>query len=376
MVGFDKWCRILSGLTSAKIAAAISTDAARYTEAEIDGWRAGEGIFEPLTTLQPLRPVLMALWPPATAEQAWQELLAVIAACVPVSQAPAPRVIPTPIPIRQTAPRPKAAAPPPGDPVLQANQAEIDRILEQLAQAVTAADQVQSGWFSRTTEKFKKYISNRDFKHRKAYLDHCLKRADTSLEKIRARRTALADCLAALGSALSAFDTMQTQCTERMERKRDENAALWKELKTASPRVTLARQALTKATTKTLAGIEDSQRRAEATAADWKVKYDAITEPGQITFYWLTADSKLGQRLQQVWQKERVQTSSGWAWAEQFDPFEGSCICRDKLADSYKVGASHRQEKPVEIDLCAEIDLTLVSLAMRQSAAQAICSQQ
>jgi hypothetical protein len=365
LVGFDKWCRIKSGLSNAKIAAAISTAEKRYSEEDVRGWRDGGVIVDPSTTLLPLRVALKGPWPPATAEEAWLELLEILGAAVPHEGAPiAARPAPVLEPTRSTPPRPRPAAPPKTDPALEACKADIERCAEELTQVVSLADQVQAGWFTRTAEKFKKYAAGRDTKHRKAYLQYCLQRAQTNLEKARSRRAELVAKLADLGAALGTFDTMQKECTERMERKRDENVALWKELKQAAPQVATARQTFEKAQSKTLANLDDVLKRAEAAVADWQAKSDQISDEGAISLSWLTADSKVGQRLR------RQHTST--AWAADFDPFEGCCICKDKLADSYKVGGSHKQEKPVEIDLCCEIDLTVMGLQRRQEVARAL----
>lgn len=365
LVGFDKWCRIKSGLSNAKIAAAISTQEKRYSEEDVRGWRDGGSITDPSTVLLPLRVALKEPWPPATAEEAWVELLEVLSAAVPFTGNPT-TAKPAPVlePTRASAPRPKPA-PPKTDPALEACKADIERAAEELAGAVSLADQVQAGWFTRTAEKIKKYAASRDMKHRKAYLHYSLQRAETTLEKARSRRADLAAKLASLGAALSTFDTMQKECTERMERKRDENVALWRELKQAAPQVATARQTFERATSKSLASLDDVLKRAEAAVADWKAKHDVISEEGGITLSWVSRDSKVGQRL-------RLQHANT-KWKADFDPFEGCCICKDKLADSYKVGGSHKQEKPVEIDLACEIDLTVVGLQRRQEAVQAIC---
>ncbi|MBT9585820.1 hypothetical protein IV102_20935 [bacterium] len=365
LVGFDKWCRIKSGLSNAKIAAAISTQEKRYSEEDVRGWRDGGSINDPSSVLLPLRVALKEPWPPATAEEAWVELLEVLSAAVPFTGTPtAAKPAPVLEPTRASAPRPKPA-PPKTDPVLEACKADIERAAEELAGVVSLADQVQAGWFTRTAEKLKKYAAGRDMKHRKAYLQYCLQRAETTLEKARSRRADLAAKLAGLGAALGTFDTMQKECTERMERKRDENVALWRELKQAAPQVATARQTFERATSKSLAGLDDVLKRAEAAVTDWKAKHDMISDEGGITLSWVSRDSKIGQRL-------RLQHTNA-SWNAEFDPFEGCCICKDKLADSYKVGGSHKQEKPVEIDLACEIDLTVVGLQRRQEAVQAIC---
>lgn len=358
--GFDKWCRIKSGLSNAKIAQTVSTSEKRYTEEDVRCWRDGEGIPEPGLTLLPLRKALMAVWPPATAEDAWQELLAVIGAGVPWTGSTAERkAAPVLEPIRATPPRPKAAAPK-TEPAVEACKAALKQTQEELAPAVHLADQIQAGWFTRTQEKFKKYSAARDLKHRKAYLEDCLKRADAFLEKARSRRSELATRLEGLGAALAGFDRLQKECTERMERQRDENVGLWRELKAAAGEVATARQAYEKANAKSLASLDDVLKRAENTRADWQTRHDAIEGEGAISLAWLTPQSKLGQRLQSA------------SWSDDSDPFEGHCICKDKLADNYKVGGSHKQEKPVEIDLACEIDLTVVGLKRRQEAVRAL----
>jgi len=159
---------------------------------------------------------------------------------------------------------------------------------------------------------------------------------------------------------------MQEACTEGMRRERDAYVELWRELKLVAPVVALARQALERATSKSLANVNDVLQRAESTMSDWQSKYEAISEPATIGLTWLTPESKLGQRLRQQYSEAD--------WSEDFDPFEGCCLCKDKLADRYKVAGSHKQEKPVEIDLACEIDLTVVDVKRRQEAVRALLS--
>jgi hypothetical protein len=244
---------------------------------------------------------------------------------------------------------------------VDACKAEIERAAEELKREANLADQVQAGWFKRTAEKYKKYIASRDLKHRKAYLAYCLEKAEATLQKTRSRREELVTRLASLEKAIATFDGMQETCTEGMQRNRDAHVELWRELKQVAPLVALARQAHERGTGKSLANLDDVLQRAEAAMGDWQSKLDTISDPAEISLAWLTPESKLGQRLRQ-------QYAGSADWAPDLDPFEGCCLCKDKLADRYKVAGSHKQEKPVEIDLACEIDLTVVDLARRQEA--------
>ena len=351
--GFDKWCRISSGLSNAQIAEAVGV-----RDQDVSGWRAGEGMTDPSATLAGLRASLIATWPPATAEQAWQELLQVIAGARPASEAPAPRAQVEVLPTRSSPVRPKAAVKALADPELAELLTRIDSGLEGANRAVTMAEQVQAGGFTRTVERFKKYVAGRDLKHRKAFLAFCLERGQASLDKATARRETLTTALDELIGGVTAFETMDDIRRERMQRNRDENVALWRELKAARPTVANARQAWTRAQGKSLTAIDEVLKRGQALLADWQAKHDAIQEQAGVTLAWLTPQSKVGQRLHGL-----------GPWAEGVDPFEGEVVCKDKLADCYKVSGS---SKGVEIDLCAEIDLTVVGLERRREAAQAL----
>jgi len=322
----------------------------------------------------PLRVALQGPWPPATAEQAWQELLRVVSEAVPASEAPPPRTVNKPQPTRATPPRAKSAATPTKlDPRVEAVKEQLHQAMDRLAQAAQAAEQVQAGWYTRTSEKFKKYSSARDLKHRKAFLEASLLRSATSLERVRSRHQELKNQLDQLTSAIAAFEALEKECSRLMQQNHDENVGLWRELKAAQPLLLVARQTLDKTRSKNLTALEDSLKRAETTTADWTARHQAITEPAQVSLSWLTTGSKLGQRLQTHWQQIRVQTPEGWDWPDDHDPFEGACVCKDKLADHYKVGGSHKQEKPIEIDLAAETDLLLIGLEARRQSARALC---
>lgn len=368
---FDKWCRVSGGLTNAKLAAALSVDGRKFSADDVDSWRLGGPLDDPSTILKPLQMALMRPWPPETAEKAWQELLAVIAGAIPASEAPPPRVLNPLIPVRSTPLRPAKAAVPDFDPEVEAVKTDINSGVERLAKAVQASEQVAGGWLARTTDKFKKYVTSRDFKHRKAFLQATLERAESTLEKNRARRDELAGAITALGTALATFDAMQKQNTERMERKRDENVNQWREIKLALPLVAQSRVTHDKAKSKSLPAIEELVKRSQTAVTDWKTKFDSISEAPQVTLAWLTPTSKVGARLKQIWDAK----ACGGEWPEGFDPFEDAVICRDKLADNYKVGVNHAGEKPVEIDLAAEIDLGIVDLETRRSAAKAVAEK-
>jgi hypothetical protein len=354
--GFDKWVRVRSGLSNEKIAAALSVSADT-----VQGWREGEGVLDPSATLVPLRVAVKGPWPPATAEDVWQELAALIAAAekgTPV-EAPAPRVRQdknlTPV----TAPKKKAAVAQ-SDPQVTAIKAEIDAALEQVRVASQNAGQVSGGWFTRTSDKYKKYVPNRDLKHRKAYLEHCLSRADALLERARTRRTELATALDRLAGALRSFDELQAQCADKI-RQREANAELATDLKRAAPLISMARQTHDKARTKDLLSVDEALKRAETTVQDWQSKRDAIGEPAGISLNWVGRNSRLVERLKAAASKN---------WAADFDPFEGNVICKDKLADSYKSGQQFNNEKPVDIDLSCEIDLTVAGTEEKQRAAR------
>lgn len=352
--GFDKWCRISGGLSNAQIANALGV-----TEARVAGWRAGEGLADPGDTLAGLRTALIDIWPPATAEQAWQELLAVIAGARPAGEV-TPRAQVEVLPTRASPVRPKAAAKAPPNPELAALLESLNVHLEEAQRAATQAEQVQIGWFTRTVDRQKKYASGRDRKHLKAFLEFCGERGQATLSRNIARRDALAAALDLLIQDVVAFETMDDQCTERMQRNRDENVPLWRELKAARPDVALARQAWTRSQGKGLTGIDEVIARGTALLAEWQAKFEAISEPQGVSLSWLHRDSKVGQRLVAL-------GSIG-----DSDPFEGLVVCKDKLADSYKVSSGGT--KGVEIDLCAEIDLTTVGLEGRRQAASALLS--
>ena len=352
--GFDKWCRISGGLSNAQIAQTLGV-----AEAEVAGWRAGEGLADPSERLAGLRAALIATWPPATAEQAWQELLAVIAGARPAGEV-APRAQVEVLPTRATPVRPKTSsskAPP--DPELAVLLERLETHSEEAQRAATQAEQVQIGWFTRTLERQKKYASGRDRKHLKAFLHFCVERGQATLAKNVARREALASAMDSLISAVTDFEKMDDQCTERMQRNRDENVPLWRELKAARPNVALARQAWTRFQSKSLAGIDEVIARGKLLLAEWQAKAEAIGDPEGVTLSWLHRDSKVGQRL----------VAAG-SIAPEVDPFEGLVVCKDKLADSYKVSTGG--SKGVEIDLCAEIDLTVLGLEGRREAASAL----
>ncbi|MBX3171639.1 MAG: hypothetical protein KF760_29790 [Candidatus Eremiobacteraeota bacterium] len=354
--GFDKWCRISGGLSNAQIARALGV-----SEARVAGWRAGEGLADPSASLAGLRTALIAIWPPATAEQAWQELLAVIAGARPAGEV-APRAQVEVLPTRATPVRPKAAAKAAPNPELAALLERMERHLEEAQRAATQAEQVQIGWFTRTLERQKKYASGRDRKHIKAFLEFCGQRGQATLSKNVARRDALVAAMEALLQDVTAFERMDDQCTERMQRNRDENVPLWRELKAARPNVALARQAWTRFQSKSLAGIEEVVARGASLLADWQAKFEAISEPQGVSLSWLHRDSKVGQRL----------LAQG-ALSQDADPFEGLVVCKDKLADSYKVSTGG--SKGVEIDLCAEIDLTIIGPEGRRQAASALLAR-
>lgn len=351
--GFDKWCRISGGLSNAQIAQELGVN-----EAKVAGWRAGEGLADPSGTLAGLRTALIATWPPATAEQAWQELLAVIAGARPAGEV-APRAQVEVLPTRSTPVRPKAAAKAPPNAELAALLESLERHLEEAQRAATQAEQVQIGWFTRTLERQKKYASGRDRKHLKAFLGFCGERGQATHARNVGRRDALVTAMKDLIQDVTAFETMDDQCTERMQRNRDENVALWRELKAARPNVALARQAWTRFQSKSLVGIEEVIARGASLLADWQAKFESLEDSQGVALAWLHRDSKVGQRL----------LAQG-AIAEGADPFEGLVVCKDKLADSYKVSTGG--SKGVEIDLCAEIDLTTIGLEGRRQAASAL----
>ncbi len=352
--GFDKWCRISGGLSNSQIAQALGV-----SEAEVSGWRAGAGLADPAASLAGLRTALIAIWPPATAEQAWQELLAVIAGARPAGEV-APRAQVEVLPTRATPVRPKAssskAAP---DAELAALLERLEAHGEEAQRAATQAEQVQIGWFTRTLERQKKYAAGRDRKHLKAFLNFCLERGQATLARNVARRDALAAAMDLLIEDVKAFESMDDQCTERMQRNRDENVPLWRELKAARPNVALARQAWTRFQSKSLAGIDEVITRGKSLLAEWQARVEGISEAEGVTLSWLHRDSKVGQRL-----------LAAGAFAPEADPFEGLVVCKDKLADSYKVSTGG--SKGVEIDLCAEIDLSILGLEGRREAASAI----
>lgn len=358
--GFDKWCRIVSGMSNAKIAAAVSTPEQQFSEADVISWRNGGALPDPSTTLLPLRVALKGPWPTATAEQAWVELLDVLSKAEPHEGPIVLKSAPALEPIRSTPVRPKAAVAA-VDPLLEACKVEMELAAEELTQASNQSDQIRAGWFARTIDKIKKYQASRDPKHRKAYLQFCVQRGETVVEKATNMRAELSSKRDRLAAAISTFDTMQKECSIRMERKLDENVGLWKQIKASTELVATSRQVLDRANSKSLTALDDTLKRAQTAVADWKSKISAISDDGKISLNWLTKESKLGQRL--------IQRG---AFDPQVDPFEGVCVCNDKLADSYKSGASGASEKPVEIDLASEIDLTVLGLEGRQSAVQAL----
>lgn len=351
--GFDKWCRISAGLSNAQIAQVVGVG-----EAVVAGWRAGESLSDPSASLAGLRTALIATWPPATAEQAWQELLAVIAAARPAGEV-APRAQTEVLPTRSTPVRPKTAVKAAPNPELATLLESLDLHLEEAQKAATQAEQVQIGWFTRTLERQKKYASGRDRRHLKAFLNYCGERGQATLSRNIGRRDALAAAMGLLLQDVVAFETMDDQCTERMQRNRDENVALWRELKAARPNVALARQAWTRFQGKSLAGIEEVIARGKSLLGEWQAKFEEISEPEGVTLSWLHRDSKVGQRLLAL-----------GTMPPEADPFEGLVVCKDKLADSYKVSTGG--SKGVEIDLCAEIDLTVLGLEGRRRAASAL----
>lgn len=351
--GFDKWCRISGGLSNAQIARTLGV-----SEASVAGWRAGEGLADPGATLAGLRAALIDTWPPATAEQAWQELLAVIAGARPAGEV-TPRSQVEVLPTRATPVRPKASAKAAPNPELAALLENLEAHLEEAQRAATQAEQVQIGWFTRTLERQKKYAAGRDRKHFKAFLEFCAERGQATLSRNVGRRDALVAAMAALLQDVVAFETMDDQCTERMQRNRDENVPLWRELKAARPDVALARQAWSRFQSKSLTGIEEVIARGTSLVADWRARFEALSESPEVSLSWLRPDSKVGQRLLAL-----------GTVGEGSDPFEGLVVCKDKLADSYKVSTGG--SKGVEIDLCAEIDLTIVGLEGRRQAASAL----
>ncbi len=353
--GFDKWCRISSGLSNAQIAKTLGV-----SEAEVAGWRAGEGLVEPAAALAGLRTALIATWPPATAEQAWQELLVVIAGARPAGEV-APRVQAEVLPTRATPVRPKAAAKAAPNAELAGLLERLEAHLEETQRAATQAEQVQIGWFTRTLERQKKYASGRDRKHLKAFLHFCVERGQATQSRNIARRDALRSALDLLIKDVTDFEAMDDQCTERMQRNRDENVPLWRELKAARPNVALARQAWARCTSKSLAGIEEVLSRGQSLVAEWQARYEGLMEAEGVTLAWLHRDSKVGQRLLTL-----------GSIAPDADPFEGLVVCKDKLADSYKISTGG--SKGVEIDLCAEIDLAILGLEGRRQLASALFS--
>lgn len=345
----------MSGLSNYKIAQALGV-----SEEDIQAWREGEPIPNPAEALRPMQAALGVTWPPATAHQAWLELVELIDKAKP-SDPPGPRRLskPVEIPLKTTVKK-KAAPAAKIDPELDALMKEMDAALEVLNAAALAADQTSAGWFTRTVEKFKKYSPLRSPAHRKAFLSHTLIRAQAALEKLQSRRSELAAALDRLGGALKAFDDMQRECGVRMEKKRDDNVDLWRQLKASAPEVATARQANDKARSKTLAALDDAVKRAETLMSDWQGKHDAITDEAAVSLNWVTPQSKLGQRL------------AGGTWEGDTDPFEGVCVCKDKLADNYRPVASQPGEKPIEIDLVSEIDLSIASLEQRQKVARSL----
>lgn len=356
MTGFDKWCRVKSGLSNYNIAQALGVSVE-----DVQAWREGEPVPNPAETLRPMQAALSGPWPPATAHQAWLELVELIEAARPTDP-PGPRKLapPVEIPLKTTTKKKAAAPAAKTDPELDALKKEMDAAQEAVNAAVQAAEQTSAGWFTRTSEKFKKYAPLRSPAHRKAFLAHTLGRAQPALEKLQTRRSELTSALARLHAALSAFDEMQRKCGERMEKKRDENVDLWRQLKASAPVVATARQAHDKGKSKSLAGLEDALKRAETLVADWQAKHDAIADEAGVSLNWVTRESKLGQRL------------AGGTWDGDTDPFEGVCICKDKLADNYRQGPSQPVDRPIEIDLVCEIDLSIAGLEQRQKVARSL----
>jgi hypothetical protein len=361
LLGFDEWCRIRSGLSNASIAKALSVDVDT-----VEGWREGHGIPDPSVTLLPLQIALKTPWPPATAEETWRELLQMIASAKPET---APRKRTPKSAPKVEAPKAKAEpAAPKVDAVLLPILTDLEAGAERLAPAVLAAEQTSLGWFARNLERYKKYVTKRDTRHRKACLGFLIERAEALLEKARGRREDLQGRLGELKEAVDRFETLRNQCSDKLGRKIDENIGLWRELQKAAPIFNPAQQACERATNKTLAGLEDAITRGEATVADWTARQNAIAEEAVITLSWVTRDSALGERLEHSWQKR------GGSWPEGFDPFDGECICKDKLADSYRVGTQFNHKNPPEIDIAQEIDLTVVGLQRRQEKAREVAA--
>jgi hypothetical protein len=358
--GFDKWCRIVSGMSNAKIAAAVSTPDRNFSEEDVVSWRNGGALPDPSTTLLPLRVALKGPWPTATAEQAWVELLEVLSKAEPHEGPIVLKSAPALEPIRSSPVRPKPAAAA-VDPVLEACKVEMELAADEVTQVCYLADQIRAGWFARAIDKIKKYQASRDAKHRKAYLQFCLQRGETLVEKASNMRSELTAKRDRLAAAVGTFDTMQRECSIRMERKLDENVGLWKQIKASAALIATSRQTLDRANSKSLTGLEDTLKRAQTATGDWKSKISAISEDGKISLNWLTKESKLGQRL--------IQRG---AVGSDVDPFEGLCVCNDKLADNYKSGTPGAAEKPVEIDLAGEIDLTVLGLEGRQQALKSL----